>query len=113
MLDALQRYVANISGILGVCGAAVVIATVIIMTEVSRKSHNHINSAEITWAGFLSGVVAAGLISVLYGIYLTKKVAPSMPENRNNLQATIAFIFGVFLMAISIAGFFVPAASGS
>jgi hypothetical protein len=111
MLDALQRYVANISGILGICGAAVVAVTIIILTEISRKTHYHIASAEITWAGFLSGIVAAGLISLSYGIYLYRKVPFSSEENRNNRQGMIAFFFGAFLMLISIVGLFIPASS--
>lgn len=109
MNDALWKYVGQISGVLSICGAVVVIITAIVLTEINRIFHDHITTAEVTWASFLAGVEVAGAISIAYGIALNRKKAGGGDENR---QAFIAFFSGIALIIVATAGFTVPTSGG-
>jgi hypothetical protein len=110
VIDALEKYVAQISGVITICGAVVVVMTAIILTELNRAFHYHMTGAEITWASFVAGVAASGLISVVYGFALSGiPGSAAQVRNRDNRQAAIAFIFGSFLIVLAILGFLIPA----
>lgn len=109
MNDALWKYVGQISGVLSICGAVVVIITAIVLTEINRIFRDHITTAEVTWASFLAGVEVAGAISIAYGIALNRKKAGGGDENR---QAFIAFFSGIALIIVATAGFTVPTSGG-
>ncbi len=100
------KYVGQISGVLAITGAVVLILTTITLAVWQRLSHHHIPSAEVTWASFLTGVLAAGLLSVVYGWLLYRnKLGTFRDENK---LATIAFWSGLAIAAVAASGYFVP-----
>jgi hypothetical protein len=107
--EALWKYVGQISGVLSICGAVIVIVTALVLTEVNRFCHTHFSSAEITWVSFLAGVGVAGLISAIYGVGLNRKIVGGGDQNK---QAFIAVLSGLVLMAVAGLGVAVPTSSG-
>lgn len=112
MINALLKYVEQISGVLAICGAVVVVIVAIILTELNRICHFHIKSAEITWASFVAGLAAAGLVSIVYGVTLSGIPGiGASAGNRDNRLAANAIFFGIFMVSVAMLGFFVPATS--
>jgi hypothetical protein len=107
--DALWVYVGQISGVLTVCGAVIVIIVAIVLTLV--RPEDHFTSTEDTWISFLSGVGAAGIISLVYGALLFKdKLGAFKDEGK---LAVIAFWFGLGIIIVALAGLIIPAVIGT
>ena len=104
--DPMWKYVGQISGVLAITGAVVLILTTIGLAAWQHLSHHHLSSAEVTWASFLTGVLAAGLLSIAYGFILSRnKLGTFRDENK---LATIAFWSGLVIAAVAVSGYFVP-----
>jgi len=100
------KYVGQISGVLAITGAVILILTTIVLAVWQHIFHHHISSAEITWASFLTGVLAAGLLSMIYGLLLYRnKLGTFRDENK---LATIAFWAGLVILVVAFSGYFVP-----
>jgi hypothetical protein len=109
--DPLWIYVGQISGVLTIFGAIVVIITTIAVALFRPLFHYHLNSTDVSWISFVSGVEAAGALSVAYGFLLAgNKLGAFKDEGK---LASIAFFSGAFLMLVAVAGFIVPAVVGT
>ena len=71
--DPLWVYVGQISGVITIFGAVVVVIAVIFVVSLRSAFKWHITSAEVTWISFLAGVFASGIVSLVYGIQLFRR----------------------------------------
>jgi cytochrome bd-type quinol oxidase subunit 2 len=106
--ESFWKYVEQISGVLTISGAFVVILTALVMTESNHIGHTHFSSAEITWASFVVGVGFAGLMSFVYGLRLNGKL---FGGGDHNSLASLSCLCGLVLMIV--AGFGLAVATPS
>lgn len=109
--DPLWIYVGQISGVLTIFGAIIVIIVAIVIALFKPVFHYHLSSTDVSWISFVSGVEAAGVLSVAYGFLLAgNKLGAFKDEGK---LASIAFFSGAVIVLVAVAGFIVPAVVGT